>query len=914
MDISVFNRFFEKNIEMFCIDEMQALKNKVDNNYFKSVYRNLILSIGQDMVRTLLPEFNLFVDGRNEGKRLSEFCEYILTDDFFDYFYKKYKMLKGKIIRKIEDILNYSGEIYDNFIKDRQKLEEIFGCSIGNITDIRLGNGDLHDGKTACRVETESLVLYYKPVNGNSISLFYKVIDFVIERESIQDKRLKYIACDNYVWMEEVKYKNCSSIDEVKQYFYISGIYLFVFYILNSFDMHHENIINYGSTPVVIDFETMTLLSTNKMKADKFKESVSSVLNTLFIPFINDGGALDVNVSGILSDTCKSEKEYYEYSFSEIEGIVAEKKKVEVIIDSQVKLNGKNVLYNYISLEEVRKLLHKGFEIAAGHVIKQKELLKKIILEYLSTNYIEFRQLLRPTEVYANFVFATYHPESLMSQKNTDKILMILENNFKPSSFGYLRVEKEIEDIKRGYIPKFYSCYDSKDLYSNGEIICNNYFCDTVKEKIEGKINSLDYETVEYQKKLIDLSLLILLKQKDFGKTDIKTFVPCEIDSNYVKRCVKELIKYFEQMEIRFVEHEVSTFLAPHLAVKDGMWRIREIDSSLYEYGGIVLVCAYYGKLYNEYNKIDFAIRIMDYLNSLIDHKNLSVFNGLGSLVYLNKKMYNLLENMPKYEKKIRIFKQNYKHYAEAILDKMLDNEIKDEEFDFIQGGGSSIYLLCKMYSKGEEKDTVFDKLQKVKNRIFEKFNGCRINDIGYAHGITGCLVILSEIYHMFPDLNIRNKIEDLIDKENQMIEAIGISNLPSTWCRGTSGILLGRDIIFKNMCHDSEESKELGNKIRKFEQELNSNEIIQKMLSVENLCMCHGIYGNIEILMYLKKDNKYKKEIYTSRFESFSKINWLNNMIDVPINNFMLGNAGVAYVLLEMISDKVSNFLTLEI
>lgn len=175
MDISVFNRFFEKNIEMFCVDEMQALKNKVDNNYFKSVYRNLILSIGQDMVRTLLPEFNLFVDGRNEEKKLSEFCEYILTDDFFDYYYEKYKMLKGKIIRRIEDILNYSGEIYDDFIKDRQKLEEIFGCSIGNITDIRLGNGDLHDGKTACRVETESLVLYYKPVNGNSISLFIKL-------------------------------------------------------------------------------------------------------------------------------------------------------------------------------------------------------------------------------------------------------------------------------------------------------------------------------------------------------------------------------------------------------------------------------------------------------------------------------------------------------------------------------------------------------------------------------------------------------------------------------------------------------------------------------------------------------------------------------------------------------------------
>lgn len=914
MDISVLNCFFEKNIEMFCSDEMQTLKNQVDNNYFENVYRNLILNIGQDMVRTLLPEFNLFVAEKSGEEKLSAFCDYILTDDFLDYFYQKYKMLKSKIIRKTEDILNYSLEVYNNFTKDKQKLEEIFKRDIGNIIDIQLGNGDIHDGKTACRIETESLVLYYKPVNGNSISLFYKVIDFIIDSELIQDKRFKYFTCNNHVWMEEVKHKDCISIDEVRKYYYISGIYLFAFYILNSFDMHHENIINHSSTPVVIDFETMTLLSTNKMKASKFKESVNSVLNTLFIPFINDGGALDVNVSGILSDTCKSEKKYYEYRFSESKGIFAERKTVEVIINSQIKLNGENVLYNYISLEEVRKLLRKGFETAAKHVIKQKQLFKKTILEFLSENFVEFRQLLRPTEVYANFVFATYHPESLMSQSSTDKILMILENNFKPSSFGYLRVEKEIEDIKRGYIPKFYSYYDSKDLYSNGEIICSNYFCDTVKEKIEGKIDSLDYETVEYQKKLIDLSMLLLLKQKDFGKTDIKTFVPQKINQNYVKKCVNEVINYFEQMEIRFVEQEVSTFLAPHLAAKDNMWRIRETDSSLYEYGGVVLVCTYYGKIYNECDKIDFAIRIMDYLNSLPDHENLSVFNGLGSLLYLNKKMYDLLESMPRYAKKVRIFKQNYNHFAEAILDKMLDHEIGDEEFDFIQGGGTSIYLLCKIYSNCEEKDAIFDKLLKVKNKIFEKFNGNDINDIGYAHGITGCLVILSEIYRMFPNIEIRAKIEELIDKENQMIGAIGINNLPGTWCRGTSGILLGRDIIYKNMYHDNEENRQLEYKIKMFEDELNKNEIIQKMLTVENLCMCHGVYGNIEILMYLKKDDKYKDEIYTSRFESFKKVNWLNNVIDVPINNFMLGNLGVAYVLLEMMSDEVSNFLTLDI
>ena len=45
MDISVFNRFFEKNIEMFCIDEMQALKNKVDNKYWTRYGEDIITRV-----------------------------------------------------------------------------------------------------------------------------------------------------------------------------------------------------------------------------------------------------------------------------------------------------------------------------------------------------------------------------------------------------------------------------------------------------------------------------------------------------------------------------------------------------------------------------------------------------------------------------------------------------------------------------------------------------------------------------------------------------------------------------------------------------------------------------------------------------------------------------------------------------
>lgn len=915
MDITVFSHFFENNITTLCQAEIQSFKIQVNNKYFESVYRNLIENVGQDMVRALLPEYNIFIlEHSEDDKNMTAFCNYITTEKFLDYFYLKYKMLKSKLIRRIKDTLNYALEVYNNFHHNKKRIEEEFSCNIGDIIDICLGVGDLHDGKTACKVETESLVLFYKPVNGNSISLFYKVMDFLIDGENIHDKRIKYVSYDNHVWMEEVIYKECSKIEEVREYFFMSGIYLFAFYIMNTFDMHHENIINYGSTPVIIDFETLTLLSTNKLKAEGFRESVNSVLNTLFIPFINDAGAFDVNVSGILSETCKSEKEYYEYGFSESKGITAEKKKVEFFIDNQLKLNGENVLDRYITLEEIRKLLRSGFGMAGEKILKKKELFKNSIFEFLNKEFVEFRQLLRPTEVYANFVFATYHPDSLISKRNTDKVLMILQNNFKPSSFGYLRVEKEIEDIEKGYIPKFYAYYNSKNLYSNGKVVCVDYFCDTVKEKIEGKVDSLDLETVKYQKKLIDLSLLFLMKQKDFGKTNIRPFTPQNINRSYVKRCAYEVIRYFEEIEIRYNEHEVSTFLAPHLATKENMWRIRESDSNLYEYGAIVLVCAYYGKIYNEYDKIDFAIRIMDYFNSLLDQKSLSVFNGMGSLLYLNIKMHQILQNIPAYRKNTRIYKENYEHFAETILNKIIDSEIKDKDFDFIQGAFSSIYLLCKLFTNIDEDSTTFVKLKKVKEKVLENFDGNTINDIGYAHGLTGCAVILSEISRLFPDKKINSIIEELIDKENQLIEDLGIHNLPSTWCRGTSGLLLGRDTIYRNICFDNPECKELGEKLKRYEYEMSEEKSIQKMLSMDNLCVCHGVYGNIEVLRYLKMYGEHKSQIYTSRFNSFEEINWLNNVIDVPIHSFMLGNLGITYVLLGMVSDEVSSFLVLDV
>lgn len=63
-----------------------------------------------------------------------------------------------------------------------------------------------------------------------------------------------------------------------------------------------------------------------------------------------------------------------------------------------------------------------------------------------------------------------------------------------------------------------------------------------------------------------------------------------------------------------------------------------------------------------------------------------------------------------------------------------------------------------------------------------------------------------------------------------------------------------------------------------------------------------------------MKMCREHKSKIYTSKLNSFEEINWLNNVIDIPIHSFMLGNLGITYVLLGMISDELSSFLVLDI
>jgi hypothetical protein len=75
--------------------------------------------------------------------------------------------------------------------------------------------------------------------------------------------------------LQFVYYKSCKTEDEIRRYFYRFGILIFGSYILNTNDLHEENVIAAGEYPIIIDAETI-LDNRRRGRTNSAKEEITA--------------------------------------------------------------------------------------------------------------------------------------------------------------------------------------------------------------------------------------------------------------------------------------------------------------------------------------------------------------------------------------------------------------------------------------------------------------------------------------------------------------------------------------------------------------------------------------------------------------------------------------------------------------
>lgn len=258
----------------------------------------------------------------------------------------------------------------------------------------------------------------------------------------------------------------------------------------------------------------------------------------------------------------------------------------------------------------------------------------------------------------------------------------------------------------------------------------------------------------------------------------------------------------------------------------------------MYEGGGLIYYLAAIGKVYNRDKYLHVANKLLLTATEVLKYKNkeqksefiLSAFSGYGSLIYLNYLLYYLTDKI--------YYKKNAAETMNYVLEKEQWTKVeKSSKFDYLGGLAGVIVFMTHILLK-EEDAQIRCMCMKLSELLNVYISNNDIKQLGLAHGLSGFAYAFTMMYRITEDKYYLEIARQLFIKEDDLYENTNIEKV--SWCKGEAGMCIAR---LKYM--EVQPNQDLLNKFLIYYRVLISRGLTQ----VRNACLCHGIYGNIEVI-----------------------------------------------------------------
>src|SRR5579864_4859119 len=199
------------------------------------------------------------LSGDNPEQRWQQFIELSSQRPFWDDLASHYPSLwrVDAIARKrCTATLRFA----QRWAADRRRLEHLCAGDPGELNELSFGAGDSHcGGLTVAIVRGEGGRVVYKP---RSLAIDRALRGFIAELAGDHGSALSVrvpeaVDCDDYGWSEFVTHRFAAGNEELLGFYRGIGHLLAFMRLLSGSDLHAENVIAHGGSPVVIDCETL---------------------------------------------------------------------------------------------------------------------------------------------------------------------------------------------------------------------------------------------------------------------------------------------------------------------------------------------------------------------------------------------------------------------------------------------------------------------------------------------------------------------------------------------------------------------------------------------------------------------------------------------------------------------------------
>ncbi len=177
-------------------------------------------------------------------------------------FFHEYSVLARAVATLMKNWIDSAAEFLTRLTSDRKSLSNTFEGEgdLGRVEELSPDLSDPHRGGRHVFALTFSsgLKLVYKPKGLETEEAYSRLLEW-INREgiSLPLNGVKVLSRQDYGWAEFVEHTAASNEAERARFYRRSGMLLCLFYVLDSTDVHFENLIAAGEQPVLIDAETL---------------------------------------------------------------------------------------------------------------------------------------------------------------------------------------------------------------------------------------------------------------------------------------------------------------------------------------------------------------------------------------------------------------------------------------------------------------------------------------------------------------------------------------------------------------------------------------------------------------------------------------------------------------------------------